>query len=226
MNKIASALDDDVCKALLGFHAYTGCDSVSAFSGRGKVTALKVLMNNPKFQDAFCKLGNEWSLPDSLMDVLEEFTCQMYSLRTHIADVDEMRFQLFRAKTGDIQSGQLPPCLDCLKLHAARACYQAAIWHRSLEPTPHVPDPYDCEGWSLDEEGELTIEWMSGTPAPVCVLEFLSCKCKRVCQLPTCTCMQNGLKCTDACVLEDCANMTQTAEEFEQSSDEDSDDGD
>ena len=36
VKKLASALGVDVCKALIGFHAFTGCDTVSAFSGRGK----------------------------------------------------------------------------------------------------------------------------------------------------------------------------------------------
>ena len=32
---------DDLCKALLGFHAFTGCDTVSSFAGKGKSKPLK-----------------------------------------------------------------------------------------------------------------------------------------------------------------------------------------
>ena len=36
MSKIAGVLGQEASKALLGLHAFTGCDSVSAFSGIGK----------------------------------------------------------------------------------------------------------------------------------------------------------------------------------------------
>ena len=48
--------------------------------------------------------------------------------------------------------------------------------------------------------------WMNGDPAPKAVLELLSCKCTRSCKLPGCSCMQNGLKCTDMCRLKECQN--------------------
>ena len=32
ISKVGSALGEDVCKVLLGLHAFTGCDSVSAFA--------------------------------------------------------------------------------------------------------------------------------------------------------------------------------------------------
>lgn len=47
---------------------------------------------------------------------------------------------------------------------------------------------------------------MGGQPAPKAVLEFLSCQCKKSCKLPTCSCLVNGLKCTDMCRLQDCTN--------------------
>ena len=36
-----------ICKCLPGLHAFTGCDSVSAFSGKGKLTALKFVKRRP-----------------------------------------------------------------------------------------------------------------------------------------------------------------------------------
>ena len=56
------------------------------------------------------------------------------------------------------------------------------------------------------EEDRLVVNWMSGEPAPVAVLELLSCRCKRRCQLPNSTCLSNGLKCSDLCKLKDCDN--------------------
>ena len=42
-----------------------------------KVTALKIMMKNSRFQIAFRDLGQDWTLQDHIMDVFEEFTCQM-----------------------------------------------------------------------------------------------------------------------------------------------------
>ena len=53
---------------------------------------------------------------------------------------------------------------------------------------------------------------MSGEPAPAVLLEFLSCSCARSCKLPTCTCLANGLKCTDMCRLRDCNNRAEEEE--------------
>ena len=36
IGKLGASLGADVCEVLLGMHALTGCDSVSAFGGRGK----------------------------------------------------------------------------------------------------------------------------------------------------------------------------------------------
>lgn len=49
IGKIANAIGEDVCKALPGLHAFTGCDSVSAFEGIGKVKPLKLLRNKEEF---------------------------------------------------------------------------------------------------------------------------------------------------------------------------------
>ena len=114
---------------------------------------------------------------------------------------------LFHAKKGNVESGQLPPCKDCLYLHAARASYQSAIWHRSLEEYPQTPTPLNCNGWILDDQQRLQINWMTGLPAPDAILQFMSCNCLCKSQLPDCQCMLNGLKCTDTCKLQSCDNM-------------------
>ena len=43
---------------------------------------------------------------------------------------------------------------------------------------------------------------MSGQPAPATVLQLLSCSCTR----SNCSCLANGLKCTDMCRLSECDN--------------------
>ena len=110
----------------------------------------------------------------------------MYLSYTDITALNEMRYELFRAKSGKVESGQLPPCQDWLCLHAVRANHQAAILQRALHGDPQTPSTQgfnffiqtlDCGGWVLSENTEHIINWMSDEPAPVAILEFLSCKC-------------------------------------------------
>ena len=34
---------EEFCEALIGLHAFTGCDSVGSFSGKGKTKPLKII---------------------------------------------------------------------------------------------------------------------------------------------------------------------------------------
>ena len=199
IRNVAATVGIDVCRALLGMHAYTGCDITSAFAGKGKASALKFLTNNREIKYTFLELGQEWDLSPELMDKLEAFTCLLYAPKASSTKVNDLRYHLFCAKKGDIESHRLPPCRDCLDKHAQRANYQAGIWRRCLGQDPQVPRPFG-RGWKIEmEEGaeQLVVDWMDGKPAPEAVLDLLACKCPRKCVLPNCECLKNGLKCTD-----------------------------
>ena len=73
VRKVVAAIGQDVCDALLGFHAFTGCDTVSSFNGRGKLSALKLLKGSEQFQETFKDLGQNWNLSAEIMQNLEEF---------------------------------------------------------------------------------------------------------------------------------------------------------
>ena len=188
-------------------HAYTGCDTVSAFAGRGKLGALK-LMRSEHWQEVFRELGQSWGLSTDLFKKLQAFTCKLYTTSMTTEDINTARHQLFCARRGELESSQMPPCKDCRFMHAMRANYQAGIWRGSLQQHPQVPSPVE-HGWAKNDDGQLTVEWMRGSPALDAVLQLLSCKCSRGCKLPECQCMSNGLKCTNMCKLQTCANQPQ-----------------
>ena len=129
---------------------------------------------------------------------------------------------LFRAKKGEVESGQLPPCEDCPFMHSLRANYQAGVWRRALEECPSIPNP-SGHGWCY-EDGKLTICWMTGSPAPDVVKELLSRKCTSVCKLPNCKCLANGLKCTVTCKLQDYNNWQENNSTVQNCDSEDSSD--
>ena len=59
ITSIVQALGQNLCSSLLGMHAYTGCDTVSAFAGRGKIGALRIVKEQRSFQEMFDLLGVE-----------------------------------------------------------------------------------------------------------------------------------------------------------------------
>jgi len=46
-------------------HAFTGCDTVSSFSGKGKSKAVKLLLKESAYIDLFSSFGNKPSLSES-----------------------------------------------------------------------------------------------------------------------------------------------------------------
>uniref|UniRef100_UPI00358DDB47 uncharacterized protein n=1 Tax=Myxine glutinosa TaxID=7769 RepID=UPI00358DDB47 len=221
--KVAATVGVDVCRALIGMHAYTGCDTVSVFAGKGKTSALKLLTKNRETQNTFQELGQIWDLSREVMNKLETFTCLLYGPKALSTNVNDLRYHLFCAKKGEVESHQLPPCRDCLVKHAQRANYQAAIWRQCLEQDPKVPSPVG-RGWKMEKEGveQLVVHWMDGQPAPEAVLDLLACNCNRKCSLPKCVCLSNRLKCTDMCRLTDCDNQASVSESDDgESADED-----
>ena len=79
IRKLRAVLGDKLSQALIAFHAFTGCDIVSAFAGRGKTGPLKQLKKNEVAIDAFVQLGTSWNVDQSLTSKLQEFTCRMYA---------------------------------------------------------------------------------------------------------------------------------------------------
>ena len=62
IKQVRAVLGDRLSQALLGFYAFTGCDSVSAFSGRGKTGPLKDLRKDKQAMDTFINLGKSWDV--------------------------------------------------------------------------------------------------------------------------------------------------------------------
>ena len=216
ITNLSKSLNQAVCGALPGLHAFTGCDSVSALAGKGKVSAYKLMCKDKRYQEAFQNLGKTWELTEDTERHLESFLCRLYG-GANLCEINARRYKLFCSKKGEIDSNQLPPCRDCLHKHLLRANYQAAVWRRCLEAKPTIPSP-DGHGWTVTSSStgySVTIDWMDGLPAPSAVLELLSCQCKKVCS-SGCPCVENQLKCTDMCRVKNCTNsyVDDDAEDF------------
>ena len=107
------------------FHAFTGCDTVSFFGGRGKKTAWDTWKEYHDATSAFCALVSTPSLEtvEEVLDKLETFVVLLYDRTSNQQCVDEARKQLFTQKGRAIDG--LPPTQAALILHIKRATYQA-----------------------------------------------------------------------------------------------------
>lgn len=97
---IAEKLDMEVSQALPFFHAFTGCDTVSSFAGKGKRTAWAAWMAYPEATASFVALTN---LPSSLevdqcMQTIERLVVLMYDRTSPAMLVNDARLQLFSQK--------------------------------------------------------------------------------------------------------------------------------
>ncbi|KAK3731327.1 hypothetical protein QZH41_001755 [Actinostola sp. cb2023] len=202
ISDIADSAGPQLCDALPGVHAFTGCDSTSSFAGKGKKVAVKICKNDPVACQGMALLGQSFEMDEVPFSECEKFACKMYGWPDQ-TDVNNCRYVSFCARQSQSQS--LPPCKYALQNHTKRANYQAAVWRRALQANPEVPSP-EGHGW-LITEGDIKIDWMSLPPAPKALLELILCGCTGICSTGHCTCKRNGLSCTDACQCGDkCEN--------------------
>ena len=195
----------DFRESLLGFHCFTGCDTVSALCGKGKIKPLHIMRNNLEYIMLFRSLGQSWDISQDVLKGLEKFVCNL--IGSKIGDVNEMRYKMYCTKKAELSCDILPPCFSSLKQHILRSNYQTKIWRLPLVSNPEIPSP-DVHGWYFDERGELAIRWMDCRPAPDEILELVSCDCKKKCIESSCICIQLGFRCTDACTFTNCSNVS------------------
>ena len=150
-------------KSLIGYHCFTGCDTVSSFASRGKIKPLNLMIKNQEYIECFSEIGVQSDVSSDLMDGIERFVSHMYGGRG--CEANELRYQLYCKSRGRIGCENLPPCRNVLLLHTRRANYQAHIWRDSLVQIQEQLDPTDY-GWMTDDSGCLDIEWMTCKPAP------------------------------------------------------------
>ena len=216
---IAEELGNEICDALPGLHTFTGCDSTSAFVGKGKKRALSIIKSNKEMCTTFKHFGNSFEVSTETKSSPEKFVCLLYGDKSD-GDVNFLLYSLLCAK--NMQTQQLSLTRDSLHKHILRANHQTAIWKRVLSENPILPSPSD-NGWPLNN-WELHLDWMDSPPAALAVLELMSCHCSTNCSAGRCLCLQNQTPCTDACSCsEGCQNKRQQGEQDTETDSESSD---
>ena len=115
-HRIATHLGPDMCAALPFFNAVSGCDTVSAFAGRGKQTAFQTWKAYPEVTSAFSALSAApVEVTQEQCQLIERFIVLMYSRTSSLKHVNEARQALFSQGTRSIEN--IPPTKAALYEH-------------------------------------------------------------------------------------------------------------
>ena len=160
-------------KALIGFYAFTGCDTTGSFRKRGKIKWLKNFnCCADEFTDAFVEMGESEYPSDNILCTLERFVCEQYCPKYKGANLSEARWYLFQKNSKGMDL--LPLSRDAFNQHVQRANFQSRIWKESGAPMQNVGDPVN-HGWNRDEEGLYHAIGFENTIAPKDIIELVRC---------------------------------------------------
>lgn len=196
---IAAQLGPEASLGLLFMHALSGCDTVSAFHGVGKKTALSVWCSMPNLSPVFARLSkapNQFSSED--MDAIKRYVVLLYQRTSTLSEVNKARKRMFASEHCRIEN--IPPTKHALIQHMNRAVYQAGhVWGQTLIGNSTLPSPH-LWGWMrMDEDFAWTPCWTTQPEAVKACQELLGCGCKKRC-LKRCKCFKANLKWTQLCV--------------------------
>lgn len=195
IHDVVAEMDHRSCAVLPAFHAFTGCDTVSAFNGRSKKTAWNTWKVFPEVTAAFEELqAPQGNISISSMSLLERFVVLLYSRTSEILKVNDARRQLFTQKARSLEN--LPPTQAALEQHSRRASLQSNCWNQALVRCPRLPSPSDW-GWKRDQAGWQPL-WTTLPEASQSCYELIHCGCKKGCT-GRCKCIKASLKCTALC---------------------------
>jgi hypothetical protein len=108
---ICPSIVPEKSKGLLFFHAFTGCDVVSAFRGKGKRSAWQTWNVCPEASTVYRKLSQYLPvIGEDDQSILEKFVVTMYDRSSATDSIDAARLELFARKQRSYDS--IPPNIN------------------------------------------------------------------------------------------------------------------
>ena len=197
INNMYRSLGEPKSLALLMFHAYSGCDTTSAFSGKGKKSTWRAWQAYDDATEIFVSLAKH---PFQQLDVdcqqfqkLERLTVKVYDKSSPLCSINQVRKELFCH--GNRAMERLPPTQDALLQHIKRAVYQTGIWATSTQSQQVIPSPHNF-GWNK-ESGSWVPVWLTIPEVSRSCSELMKCSCKGDCS--KCKCGKANLDCSPLC---------------------------
>ena len=202
INEVCNALGEHQSIALPIFHSFTGCDTTSAFWGKGKKSAWEACKSYPDVTKAFLNIAryphNPVTMESPDFMLLERYTVVLYDRTSSLKSINEARRELFCQKSKTMET--IPPTQDALLQHCKRVAYQAGIWTTSTSTQQQIPSP-EGNGWTLDGETNLWVPvWTTLEVASKACSELVRCGCRSVKGCGArCSCKKANWKCTELC---------------------------
>ena len=173
VTNVAAQIGPDVCAALPGLHAFTGCDYTSAFARKGKKRPYDIMCAHDKFIRGFSSLSYK-EPDDEMFAILEEIVCLMYGVKK-TTTLNNYRFDVVNRtynrksnsmrpfdKLKSIEGSSIPPCSAELRPHSVRTGFVATMWGSShLATIPKSP----TAGWEI-VDGHYRVIWFDGQQLP------------------------------------------------------------
>jgi len=195
----------DKCFDLLAVHALSGCDTVSYPFGKGKISALNLLLELDLNLRVFTEPdAEEQDWVKAGIDFLSYLYCGKL-----VDSLNNLRYTLFSKKKDPPKIKSLPPTDKSAVEHVKRARLQVLIWRAADQNDPPATN-LSMFGWKIEEDIPVPVH---GTVvAPKELLELVACGCKTVppCSKANCSCRSAGVSCTTYCkceAKEHCANV-------------------
>ena len=122
----ANALGERIYSGLLFWYSFTGCDTVSSFSGRGKFSDWDVWKTFPEVTDAFIALSNGLNaVTNEEMLLLQRYMVLLYDGSSHCLTVNDARRWLFTKKSRTAEG--LPPTEDAFASAHTSICFSRRV---------------------------------------------------------------------------------------------------
>ena len=199
INTICSSIGEPRARALPVFHAWSGCDTTSAFRGRGKKSAWQAWKAYEEVTQTFTFLAahpfEHLHTDSDHFQKIERLTVVLYDKTSSLSSVNEAREELFCRKNRSIDN--IPPTQNALLQHTQRAVYQAGIWTTSTQVHQVVPSPSEF-GWSKSPTAESWVPvWITIPEVSKACNQLIRCACKGDCS--RCKCAKANLPCSPLC---------------------------
>ncbi|MES9884700.1 MAG: hypothetical protein ABW185_27970 [Sedimenticola sp.] len=208
---------------LLALHALSGCDTVSYLFGKGKTSAVTLMLKNEVGLEL---LGEEDTSSENLLTIGHRFVGLLYKAKAPPASMNDLRHSIFVSKRSTPKIKSLPPTDAALDEHIKRAHLQTQIWKASDKLSP--PDVNIADfGWEVINHTPTPRSGVSDV-APPQLMKVVACGCstQTACSRQTCSCHGAALSCTSFCkciTLGSCNNPHTMHDEID-SDDESEDD--
>ena len=144
LSSVLNHIDKEMARGLPFFHAFTGCDTTSAFKGKAKKTAWHTWKAYQAMTAVFDELSQspftQISENSTTFCNLEKFVVRMYSRSVDTTSVNEARKLLFAQCSTNME--RIPPTRDALLQHTKHAIYQTGnfsiFWLIITSPATYI----------------------------------------------------------------------------------------